>query len=58
MLESISVIVSSLADFYVSTDWGHASEFMSFVRETVGMFVLVPSLICDKEKDDQGSGKP
>lgn len=58
MLELISIIVSTLADFYVSTDWGHASDFMSFVRETVGLFVLVPSLVSEKEKDDQGSGKP
>ncbi|MGF0348236.1 hypothetical protein ACQR3P_31835 [Rhodococcus sp. IEGM1300] len=55
MLEVIQAVMSGISTFYTSTDWGHASEFMSFVRETVEMFVFVVGLQDandGKEKDE------
>lgn len=57
-MELISIVVSALVDFYNATDWSQASDFMSFLNETLTFVVGLQSQRTDKEKDDHGSPKP
>lgn len=57
MVELFFLALSVLVDVYNTVDWSRASDFMSFLNETLTFVVGISSQRTSKEKDDQESRK-
>lgn len=57
MVELFFLALSVLVDVYNTVDWSRASDFMSFLNETLTFVVGLGSQRTSKEKDDQESRK-
>lgn len=52
MHELLHVVAVTLVDFYITVDWSRASDFMSFVNESLTLLVALSGSQNDDKKDD------
>ena len=52
MHELMYVVAVTLVDFYNTVDWSRASDFLSFVNESLTLLVALSGSQNDDKKDD------